>query len=170
MKIKAAGNLFSASTSKCGSGKEKVMTICRDLLEQLKLAFSRKSKYHWLNGDNPVNIMSTTLIWSLRHASRSACHCLEAYATSIAICITKHNFFKTKSFAILVNLGGSSIFNLFLNWNLQNRRLDCSSFFIRASRLFSCARFARCRIVEKRAEKKIRRKSADRLRWTRTPW
>ena len=58
------------------------------------------------------NIMSTTLIWSLRHASRSACHRLEAYATSIAICITKHNFFKTKSFAILVNLGGSSIFNL----------------------------------------------------------
>ena len=37
------------------------------------------------------NIMSTTLIWSLRHASRSACHRLEAYATSIAICITKQN-------------------------------------------------------------------------------
>ena len=49
MKIKAAGNLFTASTRKC-----------RDLLEQPKLAFPRKRKYHWLNGDNPVNIMSTT--------------------------------------------------------------------------------------------------------------
>ena len=50
---------------------------------------------NWLNSDNPVNIMSTTLMWSLLHASRSVCYCLEAYATSIAICITKHNVFKT---------------------------------------------------------------------------
>ena len=77
-KIKAAGNLFTASPRGCGWGKGKIDGR-RDLLEQLKLAFPRKK----------------TNKRRLLHASRSTCYRLEAYATLISTCITKHNVFKT---------------------------------------------------------------------------
>ena len=58
-KIYTAGHFLTASARGSCGGRRK-QTICRHLWEQLTLLFPGKANYHWLNGDCPVIIMSTT--------------------------------------------------------------------------------------------------------------
>ena len=83
--------------------------------------------------------------------------------------IAEHNFFKTNSFADLVNLGGSKLHNLFWTEIFKIEGLIVPySLFAPSSHSFSCASSLGVELSRKE-QKKRRRTSVDRLRSTRTP-